>query len=387
MASKQRIYTRTFGINSERALLVLVSLPLALAAASVRPSLGADPPLEGPWLTAAQIEKQGPVSVDWTDTPLGDGLRSLSKSQRLAILLDRRLDPGRHVNLDLTAVPLAEIGQRIANRLGLGAAQVGPLLYIGPKEAASQLRTLIALRAAEAQRLPAAAKRAALASHQTDWPRLATPKDILQQLAAEASVKIEGLDQVPHDLWTDGALPAMPWVDRLSIVALEFDLTFRFETGGRTITLVPIPEDVILERSYPAGRTGTTEHWRRLAPDAEIVKEGSRIVVRGRVEDHERLTARQPAASGSGRPGTQVYTLAARDVALEEFLNQLSEKLALQFDYDREALAAAGAGPNRRIVVEVTGATLDELLTATFKPLGLSFERKDKVVRVSPAPK
>jgi hypothetical protein len=168
------------------------------------------------------------------------------------------------------------------------------------------------------------------------------------------------------------------------LVAASCGLTFQFARGGRAVELVPLGDDVRLERTYPAGReaAATVAQWKALAPQAEITTAAGRIIVRATVEDHELVSPPKSARGGSGT-GQQVYTLALEGMPLEQFLAQLEQKLALKIEFDDGALAAAGVKMSTPVSVDVKNASLDELLRGAFAPLGLGFERQDKSVRVT----
>jgi hypothetical protein len=341
------------------------------------------------WLTADEIQRPGALRITWAGTPLREALRNLSQSQRLAILLDHRVDPEQLVSLTLNDLSPAEAIQRTAEEQKLRVALLGPLAYVGPPQQTRQIRTLAALRKQEAQQLPADAKQALLANRTTTWNQLATPKEILASLADEAHVKLLGLEQVPHDLWGAAVLPAMPWTDRLSAVAFPLGLTFEFDKTGRQVALVPIGDRVQIERSYPGGANPTklAAGWKERAPDAEIRIADGRVIVRGLIEDHERIQpAKATSKPGKETPATagkKVQTIKVDDISLESLLRQLEERLSIHFEYDQAALAAAGVPLSRVVSLDVKKVTLDELLAAIFDPLGLYFERDGATIKVT----
>ena len=49
----------------------------------------------------------------------------------------------------------------------------------------------------------------------------------LAQLGQRSGVEITGLEQVPHDLWAAADLPPISLVARLTLIAVQFDLTFK----------------------------------------------------------------------------------------------------------------------------------------------------------------
>ena len=69
----------------------------------------------------------------------------MSRAEQVAVLLDRRADPGARLELKLNSVPLAAAMRDLARTRKLGVAWVGPVAYFGPLEVAARIRTLAAL--------------------------------------------------------------------------------------------------------------------------------------------------------------------------------------------------------------------------------------------------
>ena len=135
------------------------------------------------YLTAEQLAQLGPISYSAINAPLRQALRNFSQALRVAIVVDRRVDPDQVVNIDLADVPLPEALQVVAERSGGGASVLGPVIYIGPSETAQQLRTLAALATQDVQKLPTRLKSAALLSRPLSWQALATPQQVFERLA------------------------------------------------------------------------------------------------------------------------------------------------------------------------------------------------------------
>lgn len=273
---------------------------------------------------------------------------------------------------------------------GAEVTQFGSVAYVGPPRVAQQLRTLAALRTQEAQRLPADVRKPLLAVRSFAWDDLTTPRELIGRLEEEAGVVIDGVQLVPHDLWSGQSLPAMTWVDRLTLLAAQFDLTYQIDPTGRRVQLAPIPAEVVIERSYPAGANAAdrVRAWREKAPDANIQVTAGRVVVRGRLEDHERLnqiasSAAVPATTIK-KPGIEVHTLVVRQAPLDKLLEQLEQKLDLRFECDLAALERAGISMSVNVSLDVKNAQLDELLSAALTPVGLSFHREGQVVKIVP---
>ena len=67
-------------------------------------------------------------------------MASLSRAQRVAVLIDRRVDPNQKLDLQLSGVPMDAALQQIADRCGLGVSRLGAVVYLGPPPAADHLR-------------------------------------------------------------------------------------------------------------------------------------------------------------------------------------------------------------------------------------------------------
>ncbi len=347
------------------------------------------------WLTDADLYRQltQPVDAVWSEMPLRDALRGLSRDQRVAILIDRRVDPGQKLKLELDGEPLRAAFLEIARDRKLGLSMFGPVAFFGPPEVSSRLRTIAALRREAVQKLPAPVVRRFLQKRAWKWDDLAEPRELLAQLAKENGIRIEGLDRVPHDLWAAADLPPLSLIDRLTLVAVQFNVTFEVSPDGNTVRLVPLPAEVALVRSYPGGAdpTARAKKYGELAPNAQIKVVGETIYVKGLVEDHGRITSppRQPvhpritaADEGFAR---KRFTVNVESQPIGPLLEQLAKKLKLDLRIDREALEQAGVSLDQRVSFSVQGATIDRLLREMLKSCPLKYHRRDRVLEIGPA--
>lgn len=352
------------------------------------------------WLTGdklrAQMEQK--IGIDWGGTK-GNSFRqaiaSLASSQRVAILLDRRVDPDQKIELSLDDVTLEAALKLIAAKKQIGMAQVGSAIYLGPKATAEKLRTLAALRKDEALRLPSTARSRILQLRTMRWDELATPRDLLAALAAESHVQIQGTDRIPHDLWAAADLPPAGFVDRLTLLAGQFDLTFRFADDGQSVQLVEMPESPTIEHTYPL-RGGLAQRGKEIEkklaealPTAKIEAAGDKLVVRGRAEDQdyvERYLSGRPAKQTAVTGEKKVYRLAIV-MPVGPLIKTLGKKLELDVRIDEEAIKAAGLSLKTEVNVNVKDATADELLKAVLTPAGLAFDRRGNAIEVRPAKK
>jgi len=349
----------------------------------------------GEWLTGPSLQKQlaRPVDIVWSGNPLRKAIEDLSRAQEVAVLIDRRVDAGRKVSLVLDRVPLATALEEIARREELGYCLFGPVAYFGPPQVASRLRTLAALRTEEVRHLPAEAKGPLLRLKPLAWPDFATPRDLLSQLAQESRLVLSGLERVPHDLWAAAQLPPLSLVDRLTLIAVQFDLTFQAAADGKTITLLPVPDSVAIIRSYEGGRQpqAVAEQYAALAPGAQIKVVGDKVYVQGLLEEHEQITTpRKASKRPSGPTASQdvgkihIDKMSVKEVPAGQVLQELARKLKLDLKIDQAALGAAGISLQQRISVSVEDATVDQLLLEVAKAARLQIHRQGNVLQIGP---
>jgi hypothetical protein len=370
---------------------------VAFAALTSSASRGDEPMA---WLTGeklrAQLEQK--TGIDWGGTKgrtFREAIASLSRAQRVAILVDRRVDPDQKIELSVDDVTLESALKLIAAKKQIGMTQVGSVIYFGPKATAEKLRTLAAVRRDEALKLPSAARSRILQIHPMRWEELATPRDLLSVLSTDAKVRIDGTDRIPHDLWAAADVPPANFIDRLTLIAGPFDLTFRFADDGESVQLVNMPEAPVIEKSYSL-RGGLAQQAkgieRKLAesvPGATIEASADKLVVRGRAEDQDFVDTYL-----SGRPAKRIATSGEKKVytltivmPVGQLIKTLGNKLDLVVEIDEEAIKAAGLSLSTEVNVNVKDATAEEVLKVVLAPAGLTFERQGKAIRVRPATK
>jgi len=339
--------------------LVLVALVLAgLTSAGAGLALGApaSPPAlaTGPNLRERLAE---PIGLTWNETPLRESLYRLGRTRGVGVLLDRRIDPEREVTLSVHATPLRLVFGEIASRADLQGTWVGPLAYFGTPRIVAQLETL-AERAHQAIRgLPTASAQRLARRRGFAWPDFTTPRDLLNRLAEEAEVELVGIENIPHDLLAGANLPPMPWCDRLTVILLQFDLTYRLTDGGGKAVLMPIPNDLVPEgiaadsRPTGGGRTGQAGADGTSAVDPAMIR---------------------------------VDQITIDQVPVGAVLRQLARQLDLQLDIDQQRIDEAGLSLETRVSVQAQGVTLDELLRQIVDGTGLSLRREGRTLSVGP---
>lgn len=364
---------------------------------------------DGDLLTGTEFTRKlrEPVSVDLDAAEIRPALARFSENRRLAIVLDRRFDPSLEVRLQADQQPPLQILNQVLATQGGAACVLGDAVYLGPRAAVARARTLVALRndelTAGESKLPDRRRFELARRVAWSWDDLETPRDILERIAETYRLEVDGIEQLPHDLWAAARIPKSGVAEILALVLLQFDLSFEWTPtpGGEPaggIRIGPLPERLSLRREYAPppelSAAAAAAAWRERFPELVITVDGKRLLVDGRLEDHEELvasqkpapatavqTAAQPAPGGDPLRRNR-FTLKLREAPLRALFNTLSRNrdTQLQFEYAEDFPAEA---LDFRVSLDVREATIDTLLHAALRETDLAFERTGRTVRVS----
>lgn len=370
---------------------VVLAVVLALPTAT-----GAEDYLTGaPFRTALNQ----PLGGAWTGVSLRQVLSEISRQRKVAILLDRRIDPTQELSLSPPNAALNNLIAVVAGSVGAGSATIGNVVYVGPKESADRLKLLIDLRGKELAQLaskgPWQTRFAKLKELRTlSWSDFDRPRDLLQQLATRHQLDIDNLDQVPHDLWAGNSLPQVTAVESLSLLLVQFGSTFEFLPDRAAIRIVPLPvaDVAIVEMTYQLPAVAADKTLRTLRdkfPKAMIEQDGQKLTIRTTADQHTLIAeflkhpqtstgtkppaVKKPSKSSapqSASPLSQKYTLTVKNAPLLEVMKTFEAK-GIQFDYDRDELAAAKISLDRKVNIDVMSTTAEKILRDLLEPLGL----------------
>lgn len=306
------------------------------------------------WQTGAAFQRQlaEPIGIHWASNPLRSAIEELAKTRKVAVLIDRRVDPGQKIDISLKDMPLRAVFEAIARSRGLEIACLGSVVYVGPSSAARSLVPMASSLDKSIRRLPTAVRTKLRQLRPLQWDDLATPRELLEELAREGGIEISGLQRVPHDLWAAADLPAMTLTDRIALIAVQFDLAPKITNRGRQVELTPFSAAI-----EPAS--------------------GNRAPTRPAVSPKaERPTTLEQ---------TRIDRISIVEKPLGPVLRQLANRLGFELRIDHDAIAAAGISLDQRVSVRVEKVTIDELLHQLLKSTGLTFHRRDRVVEIVPS--
>ncbi len=351
------------------------------------------------WKTGPAFEKrlEEPIDLAWTKSALRDALRQIGQTREIALLLDRRIDPDQRITWKSHGLPLRDTLEALATHLGAEVSFFGPAVYLGPPDAAKRLRTVAALARQKWRGMPPVQSKIWLRKKPLHWNDLAEPRGLLISLAEEAGCQIDRLEKIPHDLWAEGSLPPLTLIDRLSLVLIQFDLTFEpVETGGRVdrIRLVELPERPTITKTYPGGPQANerVKTWKTTWPEADIHLRGKRIEVIARIEIHQQLADqnRPTNSKKTTKPTEKKDSIDLARVRVDHFaitaqpVEAVLKYLAKRFELQLELTDVPRTDLEKRISISREKATVDSLFEAIAEEAGLTYRREGKTVEFRP---
>ena len=336
-----------------------------------------------------------PLTARFDEMELGSLLKTLSEERRLAFLVDRRIDPTRAVSWRTGGEPFLDA---VADRLSANHASakaVGSTVFVGPEDSLKNLRTSITLRMEELRAMgePALKQQfAVLRDHSLSWDEATEPRAELAEISRRWGIVIHGVDQMPYDLWPAGIMYDVNFVEALSLILIQYDRTFEWDKDGGSVTIVPMPEKVWIERkhSIPAARRDSlADDIGGILKSIDHTLERDRLMVRGSIEEHEKIATalgQRPGKSTptkvSGAPLKQrLFTLTAEKVRIGDALQALREQ-GITIEYDEAAFEAAKIDLTRRVDLKLNKASADVFLSVLCDPLQVDYEIDGVTVRL-----
>lgn len=351
-------------------------------------------PGEIAWLVGEQLVDalDLPCTISCSETPFREILEGFSRRQKIAILLDRRIDPDQKVSLSIRGKPVRTALGEMAAAAGGHVSFVEDTVFIAPRQPASSARTLSVLQRDEMNKAPKELRGKLTAKGRLSWDHFSEPVAIVEKLAKSAGLKLENPEAIAHDLWNEADLPQMSWSARITLVLHQFDLTFELHPKVKSLRLIPVMPDPILERRFAAGSSPESrlQELQGVAPRAEFKLNGAWIVARGRAEDLD-LIPRPNETLPKNVKKTKVLseelaTLHIKDKPLLPVLRELAKQLQFELKIDEQKIKAAGIKLDQLVSIDLSevkvSGLIDAALTAVLKETGLTYRREENTIEV-----
>ena len=351
---------RPVWVRSSIAILVICALVDVLVATSAR----ADQNSDQDFGRRSETRILPRLTATWDRQLLGTALDQIAHHQRVRIWLDRRVDPSTSFSLAIRGMGPYETLDEIAVACNLRVVQLPGCAYLGPEGGARALITLEKQLQEHLKTVPPYWRSRWLSKSSWKWPRLSQPRELLHGLFAGSGITVEGLNQVPYDLWPARLLSPMSRVDRAALLLVGFDLAPRLSADGSSCRIVPFSGNA--ETGHAATSvSGSFQPRRQRQPKQQA---------------HGAQDRSSDSLSQTGQ--SQVFSLRVREKHVGVVLQELARQLELELTWDKQNLDASGRSLDVRISCNVERASLEQLLETILKPAGLRSRRAGRRIHI-----
>ena len=352
----------------------------------------------------------GITGLMWNELPLRETLGNFARINNIGFMLDRRVDPGMQISLDLKQVAVRDVFEQVATQCGLGFCEFDTVAWLGPTDAAELLQLLAVLRSEQLGKLPKAKRDAMLSPKLFRTELYDTPIVTLQRLADEIGFDGTVFDRLPHDVWPEIDFPNESPCTVFSMLLIGFDQTLAVSKDATKLAAMPIPRELVVKREYKGQvvRQLTEAELSALAPDAKIAPIPQGVGVEAPLEQlakiemlvAKRTTAihaemalqkrlanmqqNQTAETGDAltRLKNERFTVPRFSGNLDNTLKKLAEQMQLELVIDERSFAAKNVKPDSLISTSFEQATVTEVFEKCLAPVGAKFRFEGDTVIV-----
>jgi len=335
------------------------------------------------WLTGRDFSRASGkiVGVSWGE-PLRKTLNKLAERQRVAIFLDRRVDPSQWVEFTSSGKSVAQTIMALTDQLGLAALQIDKrFYYVGPRDRVAELVFRRQRLMKKVNALPNSMRLKWTAKDRLEIDPLTEPAMLYQELSQKelsqsVRVKMMSAELIEHDLWPKVDLPELTLIDRIIVLTYGFGFWVEVSDKGTACRLV-VPEEMQpvefthrkkisaadknrLMDEYPSVKITVSSRATKVVASPMIQYEVKRLL-----DSANSTTHRQPQ-------GKVVVSLTAegRIIAILEKV-AAEHNVQLKFDSDLAAIL------EKRVKLEVKQVTYDQLIQKTLESTGLKYQWTD----------
>ncbi|WP_145224844.1 hypothetical protein [Gimesia algae] len=343
-----------------------------------------------------------PFSASWSNVGIRAIIQRIRETQNISVILDRRVDPSRKLKIDLQNLTLEEGLAKIAELVQARIIIVGSNIFIGPDASVSKLKTLLELESGALRELAVSQKELhsrvlQLSRNQTfHFQDLDTPAEILQYITNAYQITVEKEQLVPHDLWSNFSLVSVNATESLSLILIQFDLTYEWSGDAASIRLKSVPDKVLIKKTYPLrGKSidSVTRQLKEQFPDLKLTLNGKLLSIEAAMDVHdqiEQLLNPQKAArsvrSGVGDTvplNRRKFTLRVKKVPVLAIMQKL-EQSGIEFEYNKQELIEAKINLLQLIDVAVVDADAEEFFDALFSSFKLDYKMQGVKISLTP---
>ena len=318
----------------------------------------------------------------------GGILQSISRSQKLRIILDRRIDPATVIKCQAQNESVRTLLQKLTSMANVAFCEIRGNIYVGPKATCHWLASLCELQqqslkerlSSNATQLDA--KRLLTASD-FQWEYLSDPTDLIESLVTSCGLSVSNPNLLKHDRWNENGLSNLPISQKLTILLAGFGLTFEWNIANKSIELRPFPSSVVLKTTIQKSLSKSNlDKIKSALPDLKITSSDGTLIAEGRYEDIDRLKrllAGERVSTSTTSTSENRFTLSVPKAPTKDLLEAVANSRKLTLTASPEATELW----TKQIGVDVKEVTLEELLDVITKACGLKWTINDDELEIS----
>lgn len=334
------------------------------------------------WATGQAFERAvrgSTVSVFWEQAPLKSQLQLLARNQQVAVLLDRRIDPGRKIDWRGRELNFEQFLWQVGEEQQLGVTQVGDMLYLGPRETALVLARQNQQWAARLEEpgFPPALRRQLTEAVRWKFSSAAEPSVWLSQDVRRAGLAVVNPEKLPFDFWEPIDWPALPRYQAWLLLLAGFELGIELEEGDLRLVDLRLPEQMSCDYSIEGLERTAVEKMFEDLPGLKWKSSGKTLTADGPPLDQSQLSKRIAFLRrvSSAPEGTRVFTLKT-NAPRGSILATIAQQLGVKLEFPEEVRPLL----DERIELDVHQISLEQLLDKTLRGTGLKHRlEKDRL--------
>ncbi len=337
------------------------------------------------WLGGKDLEQARMlgISADWLDAPLCRQLDKLSRQQKIAVFIDRRIDPNREATFSVQNATWDRLVWAVADQYEIGVCRLEDVYYFGPIETCRALPVLYETLRKQVISNRKQQKVAWLKPTRPQWPRLSEPSSLLQQLAKNNGLELVGSNAIEFDIWPEHGLPAISTLQQIVLLAIGFDRWIEISNDGLQVTLVPFPkieDGTVTIRNVGQARQIILQLAEEF-PNCNLKALGRSIVAQGptaeiaRLQKHLARLQSADVGDSTRHRFSMVDTKAKRGVILAS----VARTLELELSYPPESRQAL----DEVIEISVRDVTAEEILANVLAGTNLTYEISNQQLLLS----
>ena len=315
------------------------------------------------WSAGKAFDKslQRSFSLAWQNAPLRARITQLAKQQKISIVVDRRVDPSRAIDLATQQVTMPQMLLKICKQQDLSFCRIGDSYYVGPKASAECLflleHPIKRLKQPKVLRVEAP----------MDWPDLTTSQEALEHLVNAESLRVTNIEKLPYDLMAGVSTAPMTLANRLRLLLIQFDLDYEIDSRGTRLKLVDASDSTGRGKIRFLGAKLSLKEFKKLKNQlkkCDVDRQRDTIQVQGPVEE----------------------LMVARNLMAQRFRPPTADDSAKRFTLtitSRRSAILAAIGQQLNLKVDSSGATeeqMDRVLTLSVTEVSLQ-TMLDKIVQ------